>query len=112
MRVDLANYVSDPAIVRADEHDRVITVLDEKHMRAYLRKALLRRRAAPVGRLLLLCCLMQMLRRLKQALTDLREGMWHTTDGARPMQEARKRLCLTKLPTNICFGKTKEAGAS
>ena len=37
MRVGLANYVSDPAIVRADEHDRVITVLDEKHMRAYLR---------------------------------------------------------------------------
>ena len=27
-------------------------------------------------------CLMQMLGRLKQALTDLREGMWHTADRA------------------------------
>ena len=54
-------------------------------------------------------CLMQMLGRLKQALTDLREGMWHTADGARPMQDARKRLCLTKLATNICFGGTKES---
>ena len=32
MSLSLANYVSDPAIVRTDEHDGVITVLHEKRM--------------------------------------------------------------------------------
>ena len=36
-RLHLADYVSDSTIIRTDKHDGVITFLDEKHMRAYLR---------------------------------------------------------------------------